>query len=268
MSSKPVIKEDFMELKIYYLHYNTKHSVPKDRPQWFSYENCLKSLLQSLRGLDSSVTIKLRLVFDGPVESFGDDFSSQYFSADKTLIVDDVERSVSFIFGGSGPESSRRLLDLIFENENHGDDDLIYILENDYLHLQNWVGQVLAVVNAKIPFDYLSLYDHADKYQLTEAYNGKYDSLKSTIYFCKDTYWRTTPSTCFSFISTAKVLHADKFFFKKFKDRLIHPFLRLTRGRILISALPGLSTHCMSRYLSPGIPWHEVSTKAEKYWEN
>lgn len=254
-----------MELKIYYLHYNTKNSTPKDRPDWFSYENCLKSLLLSLSNLSTPIPIKLRLVFDGSAESFEDDFSSQYFSPGKGMTVENVERTVSFISGGSGPEASRQLLDLIFDQSQHGDDDLIYILENDYLHTQNWVHNILTVIDAKIPFDYLALYDHADKYQYTDSYNGKYDSLKSKIYFCNGTYWRTTPSTCFSFISRAKTLRADKFFFKQLKDRLIQPFLKLTRGRILISALPGLSTHCMSRYLSPGVSWDQVSANAQRY---
>lgn len=254
-----------MELKIYYLHYNTKNSTPKDRPDWFSYENCLKSLLLSLSNLSNPIPIKLRLVFDGSAESFEEDFSSQYFSSGKVINVENVERAVSFISGGSGPEASRQLLDLIFDQSQHSDDDLIYILENDYLHAQNWVEKLLAVIDAKIPFDYLALYDHADKYQYTDSYNGKYDSLRSKIYFCNGTYWRTTPSTCFSFISRAKTLRADKFFFKKLKDRLIQPFLKLTRGRILISALPGLSTHCMSRYLSPGVSWDQVSSNAQRY---
>lgn len=254
-----------MELKIFYMHYNTTNALPKDRPVWFSFENCLKSLLSSISNLDLIIPIKLYLVFDGSVESFKNDFSSKYFNHNEVIYADGVHKEVRFIKAGDGSEASRQLLDLIFSDFEHDNNDLIYICENDYLHVPGWVEKVLSVIQAKIPFDYLSLYDHADKYQFTESYNGKYDTLKSKLYYCNGTYWRTTPSTCFSFISRARVLRADKFFFKKLKDRLIQPFLKLTRGRILISALPGLSTHCMSRYLSPGIAWKEIGAKAEKY---
>ena len=261
-------KKETVELKIFYLHYNAKNAPPKDRPDWFSFENCLKSLLVSIADLHAIVPIKLYLIFDGSVEWFQDDFSSKYFEHNEVIYADGVQKEVRFISAGVGAEASRQLLDLIFTDFKHCDDDLIYILENDYLHVSGWVKRLLAVIQAKIPFDYLSLYDHADKYQFTDSYNGKYDSLRSKLYFCNGMYWRSTPSTCFSFISRAKTLRADKIFFKKLKDRLIQPFLNLTRGRILISALPGLSTHCMSRYLSPGVAWREISAKAEEYQVN
>jgi len=253
-----------MELKIFYLHYNTKNSAPKDRPSWFSYENCLKNLISTIGNVGPDASIKLILVFDGSMESFKCDFSSKYFDLNPVQYADGIQREVAFISAGDGSAATRQALRLIFDRYQHKDDDMIYLLENDYMHVQGWVDQVKALLESKIPFDYLSLYDHADKYQFTSSYDGRYDALKSKLFFCNNMYWRTTPSTCFSFISKANTLHSDKFFFEKLKDRLIFPFLNFTKGRILISPMPSLSTHCMTRYLAPIVNWEHCNNLAQK----
>ena len=251
-----------MELKIFYSHYNTKNAVKKDRPDWFSFESCLVNLLDTIKESNSKIKIRLFLVFDGDEASFFDDFSSKYFDLKNQIVEGNLTKEVRLIKAGDAFVAAHQLLDMVFNEPTHSPDDLVYTLENDYLHVPGWLECVEDLVNSDINFHYLTLYDHADKYRHTSSYNGKYDRLKSQIYVTPSRHWRTTPSTCFSLISKAKFLQEDKLIYKNLRDQYVQPFLRLIRGRILVSAIPGLSTHCMSRYLSPLIDWHKISTKA------
>ena len=253
-----------MILKIFYLHYNTKKSELKDRPEWFDYENCLINLLGTLEENTSNLYVQLNLVFDGDENSFNDDFSSKYFKLNDRIESKRYSREVYLINGGSAPKSSQILMTKINKDFSHGSDDLIYILENDYLHVQGWVSCVEDLVNSGIKFDYLSLYDHGDKYKYTENYWDKYDSLRSKIFVSKSRHWRTIPSTCFSFIVKAGILKKDYIYFNYLRDYYIQKFLQFFKGRVLLSSIPGLSTHCMRRYLSPLIDWREINGNIKK----
>lgn len=250
-----------MILKIFYLHYNTKKAEHKDRPEWFNYENCLRNLLETLDSNTSGLNVKLYLVFDGDEKSFIDDFSSNYFKLNEVVESAGYSKEVHLIKGGSAPRSSQILMTKIVKDFSHGEDDLIYILENDYLHAHGWVSCVKDIADSKIKFDYLSLYDHGDKYKYTENYWDKYDTLRSKVFASKSRHWRTIPSTCFSFIAKATVLKKDYIYFNYLRDYYIQKFLKNFKGRILLSSIPGLSTHCMRKYLSPIIDWENINNK-------
>lgn len=82
--------------------------------------------------------------------------------------------------------------------------DLVYFLENDYLHQEGWLSKVFEAYDSPLPFDYLSLYDHKDKY----IYD-MYQDLRSKVMCSETHHWRTAPSTCASFIVDAGTLTAD-----------------------------------------------------------
>jgi hypothetical protein len=250
-------------IKIYYLHYNTNSAVSKDRPSWFSYESCLKNLLSTILLTDSKLNIILTLVFDGNHQSFLEDFSSRYFDENDVTVINNLTKKVKFISGGTANKASIKLLKIIVKEDTHHKDDLIYILENDYMHTGDWISAVEDIAKSNIEFDYLSLYDHADKYQYTKNYCGNYNSLKSKIFVTSTRHWRTTPSTCFSFLVKAEIFNNDYYFFKIFRDRYIQPFLKLIKRRVMLSPIPGFSTHCMSKYLSPIIDWSNVNDVCE-----
>jgi hypothetical protein len=81
------------------------------------------------------------------------------------------------------------------------DNDLIYFLENDYMHVTGWVDKIFELFQTYTGLDYVSLYDHNDKYFLP-----MYDSLTSKIFTSPSHHWRTTPSTCGSFITTKQTI--------------------------------------------------------------
>jgi hypothetical protein len=244
------------------MHYDTKNGLKKDRPNWFDYENCLNNLLKTIEASDVSFYIHLNLVFDGAIESFNNNFVSKYFNISKVESTKKYSKKVVLINAGSGDASGNKVMEMIETSKEIDDDDLIYTLENDYLHTNDWLKKVEELHHSKNHFHYVTLYDHPDKYEHTSHYVKRYDSLVSKIFVTDSHHWRTMSSTCFSFISKAKYFRTDIFYFRRLRDVFILPFLKIYKKRVLFSAIPSLSTHCMDKYLAPTIDWKAVNANA------
>lgn len=221
-----------MNIHIFYRHYNVCGS-DSNRPQWFDYEECFKNLLKTIG--DSS-NVKLTVVYD---DSSGTD--NWIFDYDVDIVRVD---------GGSDFNSFKHTANLAKER-NIPDDELIYFLENDYLHVDGWVPYVEELFSTYSNLDYVSLYDHNDKYILK-----MYDNLVSKVFTTKTRHWRTAPSTCGSFIMTAKRFREDYDILSTMEgDHNKFLWLNENRRRFVITPIPGLSTHCMRGLLSPCINW-------------
>lgn len=225
-----------MKIHIYYRH-AVVNSVGRYRPDWFNYEHCFKNFLQTIDGYDN---INLTLALDGDINL---DFTKNY--QDKfTLFSTNYKSSLL---------SYRALLEYIKEQPMEPD-DLIYFIENDYLHVNNWVEKIIDVFKTYDVNGYVSLYDCPDKYQ-----EQHYPDLVSNLYVTPSSHWRTTPSTCGSFIINRKIFDADYDVQSTFVGDH-HTFLWLTenRNRLVLTPIPGLSTHCMAGLLSPTINWETL----------
>jgi hypothetical protein len=131
----------------------------------------------------------------------------------------------------------------------------IYFVEDDYMHKQGWVDILLEGLS--IPdIDYATLYDHRDKYFLP-----LYQTLHSKIYHTSSCHWRTTPSTTNTFAMKFKTLLRDLEIHRAFSlNRRIsadhEKFCKLHEmGRVLVSSIPGWSTHTEPEFASPCIDW-------------
>jgi len=128
---------------------------------------------------------------------------------------------------------------------------LIYFLENDYLHVDGWLGKVEELFTTYNGLDYVSLYDHKDKYFLP-----MYDNLVSKIFITDSHHWRSTPSTCGSFTITKERFDEDYDILSTVRgDHNKFLWLNKNRGRSVVSPIPGLSTHCMEGLMSPTLEW-------------
>jgi hypothetical protein len=102
------------------------------------------------------------------------------------------------------------------------------------------------LIQSQINFDYVTLYDHPDRYIKTSRYN------KSEIYVTQNKHWVDTDSTCASFITTYKIfLHDYNEFYTDRHDDKIFRTLTRTKKRKLIMPIPALSTHAELPHLSP-----------------
>lgn len=227
-------------IHIYYSHYNIEGRGSKGRPEWFDYEKCFTNLLQTI---SDNPNITLHLVMDGKIES---NWISKYKGNYSSYEIE----------GGNMEKVTIELYNIVKSNPC-SETDLVYILENDYMHRPNWADQIQTLYKEFSNLSYVSLYDHNDKYFLP-----MYEDLVSKIWTTSTLHWRSTPSTCGSYITTKKIFEED------FNDHtgVTVPigdhhkwlFLTETKNRFIITPIPGLSTHCMEGLESPTIDWSKI----------
>ena len=227
-----------MKLHIFYRQYNIQGTDNKNRPSWFDFEKCYDNLLLTLSDTSSNL-YNLNIVYDGK---------------DPNWIEDKDFNKFYKIQEGEDFKSFQKTCDIVKNDNLIEDDDLIYFLENDYMHVDGWLNKVLELFQTYNGLDYVSLYDHNDKYFLP-----MYDNLTSKVFTSQSHHWRTTPSTCGSFITTKQRFNEDFDILSTMRgDHNKWLWLNENRNRFVFTPLPGLSTHCMEGLLSPTIKWKEI----------
>ena len=216
----------------------------KVKPEYITNENCLRNAVQVF-GRDN-----FHIIADN-VSDTTEQMILKY--------VDDIQK----VSVGHGAGTFNLALDwALKQNEN----DIIYFLENDYLHRPG--SENILVEGIDLGAEYLSLYDHPDKYipasrggnpQIDDD-GGEYTKL----FLSKSCHWKITNSTTMTFASTVRVLKEDEEVLRKWTNRGHYPddykmFLELReKNRILVTSVPGYSTHCETAWLSPLTDWSKI----------
>ena len=129
------------------------------------------------------------------------------------------------------------------------DDTIVYLVEDDYIHAP---GAHAVLEEGMSVGDYVTLYDHKDKYQ---------DPQSSYIYATKSCHWRTTPSTTMTFATRKGTLVSDFDIYLEYcktgypYDHEMFLALGKEKQRRLVSSIPGYSTHAETAWLSPCRDW-------------
>lgn len=170
---------------------------------------------------------------------------------------------LNYYTGGSSAGSWRHVLDYALKNFTNPD-DVVYFLEDDYLHLTN--SAKVLIEGLKIA-EYVSLYDHNDKYIPASnggnAFIGDDAGELTKVFRTPSSHWKLTNSTTMTFATTMKQLREDEQVWREFTTGT-HPndfacFMKLRElNRALITPIPGISTHCEPAWASPGINWTTV----------
>lgn len=240
------------KLHIFLRHVHIYEPVVKARPEWFDMEACFNNLIATLSSKQLPIKIDLTVMFDGTDASFNDDFLSKFMKKHGDRLP--IDMKIIQFSGGTDAKSFHHTIDYIL-SQHYSDDDWIYFLENDYLHLPNWINKFSDLLKFGKNLEYVSLYDHYDKY-----FYEQYGDLESKLFFCGSHHWRSTPSTCASFLVNSKVLNEDAQLIKSSGgDHEFFTALAEKHSRGILSPIPGLSTHCMQDFLSPGIDWQTIS---------
>ncbi len=215
-------------------------SQHKKRLPGFSREACYRNLL------DTVDFKRARLTFLLDTAKGTDHF-----------LREEKEHPVIEINEGSEAGSFLRLLDRV-EAMNPHPETVLYFVEDDYLHREGWLDVLLEGI--QLPgVDYVTLYDHRDKYFLP-----MYKNLQSRVFASRSCHWRTVPSTTQTFAVRWKRLKQDLSIHRSFsKGREIsadhEKFCKLTkRGATLISSMPGWATHMELEFASPCIDWDTI----------
>jgi len=211
------------------------------RPHWFNKEKCYNSIYNGLCTYDT-----IHILFDGDKKELP-----------KYIIPETIEKLECFD-GGSDAHSYNYVLNYV--KNNFSEQDLIYIVEDDYLHLPTWSKALRE--GAELDYtEYWTLYDHPDKY-IRECKPCK-------LYLTYNYLWRTAESTTNTVAFKYQTLMKHWDTHKKFCDfeagmTWDHAkFLELKEkyNAEVSYPIPGHSTHCDSRALAPIKDWEHFNKK-------
>jgi hypothetical protein len=231
-----------IEIFIRHCHYSSI-SAHKTRFAEFSKERCWENLLSTLEG-EQGVNVTFLLDTFYPMQ--GEHFIRRQQNY-PVIECKAGSEAVSFLF----------MLEYVYK-QRFSPDTIIYFLEDDYLHLPHW-PQILREAFTVPGIDYATLYDHRDKYFLP-----CYAAFKSQVFHSASCHWRTTPSTTNTYAMLFKTLkkHIDVqrcFSLGRTITADREKFEKLAEGgAVLISSIPGFSTHAEPEFASPGPNWEEI----------
>jgi hypothetical protein len=251
-------------MHIYFRHCPTALLTPQARPAWFSYTLCFANLVETTRQGREAGRIILHIVFDGSPEALQADAIAPHLFP---LIAQTPGAiHIHYIKGGNQRAAWRACLGVIGDGDGIADDDLIYLLENDYLHVADWVARLEELAASPIDWDYTTLYDHPDKYPgyTNVADSARYRNLVGKVFCAGSQHWRTTPSSTGTYILRGRTYRRDLPILRLgLYDNRLFKLLGMVRRVTVVSPLPSLATHSMSEYLAPVVAWNAVAAAVQ-----
>jgi len=142
------------------------------------------------------------------------------------------------------------------------DNEIVYFIENDYLHLPNSKKIIEEGLN-EIGADFVSLYDHPDKYIDGANPYVQGGGEMTRVMLSKSSHWKVTNSTTMTFASKVKTLRKTENILREYTqgsyprdfDMFVHLY---NSAHYLVTPIPGYSTHGETAWLTPLIDWSEV----------
>lgn len=212
----------------------------KKRFERFSRELCYQNLLETMDFQRANLT-----------------FFYDAAKGEEHFLKRETRHPVIRISEGTEAGSFLRLLEEV-EKRQYDPETILYFVEDDYLHRPGWVDVLLEGMH--LPgVEYATLYDHKDKY-----FSRVYRDLVSRIFVSPSCHWRTIPSTTQTFAVRWKTLQRDLPIHRKFSTEVAiskdhEKFCALSkRGSLLVSPMPGWSTHAEPEFASPCVDWETV----------
>lgn len=250
-----------MKIKILYSHLNVNGTDHKNRPQWFDFEKCFKNLLSTIKNIPKEFCeIELHVIYDVTRGGLEQNWLGNPEKGYKYLATPGYSKLKMFIHqieGGSMFGAAKEMFKTARELAiDMKDKDLFYFLENDYLHVDGWVGEIKRLFETyNLDGGYVSTYDHLDKY-----FHPIYSDLVSKILITESHHWRTTPSTCGTYVINKKTFLEDYHIRTTLEgDHNYFTLMAEQKGRFVLSPIPSLSTHCMEGLLAPTIDWKKIN---------
>tara|TARA_R110000796_G_scaffold198486_5_gene314835 strand:- start:183 stop:890 length:708 start_codon:yes stop_codon:yes gene_type:complete len=141
------------------------------------------------------------------------------------------------------------------------DEEIIYFIENDYLHKTG--SKRILEEGFLLGGSFVSLYDHPDKYLDPSKGGNPYcqgGAEDTRVYLTESVHWKITNSTTMTFAAKVETLKRVNDILRKHTNTT-HPqdfsmFLELRdKNELLITSLPGYSTHGETAWLAPLTNW-------------
>lgn len=217
----------------------------KIKPEYINNENCLSNAVKVFDSNNFTV--------------IADNVSDETYN----MICKYVKSSnIVKVSEGSGAQTFNLALNEALNKLN--DDEIVYFIENDYLHRPG--SKEVIKEGIELGASFVTLYDHPDKYLDPNRGGNKYcqgGAEDTRVYLTQSSHWKITNSTTMTFAAKVKTLREVEPILRKHTTgtypRDFDMFLELRENnRILISSIPGYSTHGETAWLTPLIDWSKI----------
>lgn len=180
---------------------------------------------------------------------------------------------------------------------NQSESEIVMFAEDDYVYRKNELSKAVALLKKKSNADFVTPYDHLDSYVLPIHTEGRYEIIADEML-----HWRTSASTCLTFLTTKStlkktekvfrsyckgnwdsslwfsltkynvlnpasilLLFSDKFLFKTIAKSWMYNATQILFGRRykLWQPIPSIATHMENISLAPIIDWDQVVKDSE-----
>lgn len=211
----------------------------KVKPSYINNENCLKNASDNFKDSDW-------LVIADNVSKHTSDMILKY------------QNNIVHVKVGHGAGTFNLALDEALKLE---DSEIVYFLENDYLHRPG--SNVVLQEGFDMGSDYVSLYDHPDKYIDGANPFVEYGGEITRVMLSNSCHWKLTNSTTMTFAAKVRTLREDESILRDYTNQSypkdFEMFLALReKGRTLVTPIPGYSTHGETSWLSPLTDWNKI----------
>lgn len=199
-----------------------------------------------------------------------DTFSTEYH--DWLIIADNVSEAtknmiekyvlnIKYVSVGHGAGTFNLALD---EALQEPDWQVVYFLENDYLHKLN--SDKIILEGLELGASFVSLYDHPDKYLPPSQGGNPYcegGAEDTRVYLTNSCHWKITNSTTMTLAAKVSTLKRVEHILRKHTIGS-HPndfqmFIELRENQeYLITPIPGYATHGETAWLSPLTDWSKI----------
>jgi hypothetical protein len=222
---------------------------PKEKPDYITKINCLKNALKHFNQDD------FLLIMDGVSDNLKSEIEKIYSGKAQLVSIGNgagtFNLALSHVLGQTE----------IFVLEN---DEIVYFLEDDYLHKEG--SQKVLESGFDLGMDYVTLYDHKDKYLNPIEGGNPYCEGRAEftrVYLGEYSHWKLTNSTTMTFAAKVKTLKEDEGILRQWTSgEHPHDFQMFgdlqKKGRRLVSSIPGYSTHGETKWLTPLTNWEKI----------
>lgn len=228
-------------MKIIYRISDTGYN--KVKPSYIDNEKCLRNAVEVFKDADWTI--------------IADNCSPETL----TMIEDITDCNIEIVSVGHGAGTFNLALDRALE---YKDDEIVYFIENDYLHKSGSYEALKEGLDLGAAF--ASLYDHPDKYLDPRKGGNPYcegGAEDTRVYLTDSCHWKITNSTTMTFAAKVSTLKRTEEVLRKHTSTThpndFHMFLELRqKGELLVTSIPGYSTHGETAWLTPLTDWSKV----------
>ena len=182
-------------------------------------------------------------------------------SEDTRKMIQQHQVSIKHVNVGHGAGTFNLELDIALK---YNDDEIVYFVENDYLHKPE--SPKIMEEGFLLGASFVALYDHPDKYIDPSRGGNPYcegGAEDTRVYLTESCHWKITNSTTMTLAAKVSTLKRVEPILRKWTSET-HPhdfnmFMELrNKGELLVTPIPGYSTHGETAWLSPLTDWSKI----------